>query len=278
VAPLYELRRDLGQSLLTKHRVYLDTKFWNIFCDVQHRAVIGGAEYEALSMIRSLVQRGTLACPAEYYVLQELLRQRLPDKRETTAALIDELSGGAMIASADDRVMLEVLRFAQAALRGTIEGAPPIDEVWTRPAFALGHLTPENPGLPDHLHAWAVERTMEELWALSFSAVANAMAAEAFVPMSRESGVARMNAAKRDSRSHFTQFNKLYLAEVRGTLDAFTEAIADVSLYLWNRAGGDVAAVTAADRLDSVKNWKRLYSPRFSWTHIWITSLGSRSR
>jgi hypothetical protein len=51
---------------------------------------------------------------------------------------------------------------------------------------------------------------------------------------------------------------ELYLAEVRGTLDAFSDAIADVSLYLWNRAGGDVALVTDAERLDSVEHWKRL--------------------
>ena len=263
MAPLHELRRHLGQGLLGKRRVYLDTKFWNDLCDVELGESSDPSARDVLAQLRAACRMGTVVCPAEYHVLAELLRQRLPSKREATAQLIDELSGGAMIVSRYERVMLEVLRFTQGGL-GAAQGAalpkaPPLSEVWTRPAFALGHLTPNKPAeLPPEVHERAVERTHEALWARKFSDVARELAKAPVDAEGARLGVDEMNHAIRLPENQFDRFEDLYAAELEGTLDGFEESLSAAWLYLYEQAGGTSAEVDAAARHESAMGSKRL--------------------
>lgn len=256
--PLYELRRTLAKNVISKERLYLDTKFWNTFCDVVHGNTRSGPAFDALAALRVLCGSGRVVCPVEYNVLNEVLRQRLPEKREATAKLVDELSAGTVIVAASERVFLETLRFAQSAIRNEVDGPPPIDEVWTRPAFAIGHLTPENPGLSESDHAYFVERTHEELWELSFREVVDGLSRDP-APVGNDSEVVRqMNADKRDPANRHGDFRALYLAEVHGAVDAFESSLDNVTPYLFAQAGGDPTTVTDEERSRSTDLWKRM--------------------
>lgn len=261
--PLYELRRKLGQEMLATRRLYLDTKFWNTFCDVEVEDLKTGVESEALQLLRAKVRAREVVCPAEYYVLIELLRQQKSEKRKVTGALIDELSTGALIMHSTDRVMLELLRFVQATLAGNLEGEAPIEEVWTRPAFAIGHLTPENPGVADETHAWAVERTNETLWQMTFSEVAETMAVGNLPNYDREAVVAEMNSGKKDRNNQPPNFSDIYMAEILGALDGYEDSITQVSEYLITSAGIDPRGVTSRDQEEETRDWKNLIANLF---------------
>ncbi len=263
MADLLTLRRQLGQLVLSKRRIYLDTKFWNTFCDVEFEGTTGGEAFEALTLLRKSVLSGDCVCPAEYSVLNEVLRQRLPDKRTTTALLVDELSDGVLVTSAEDRVTIEVSRFVQNAVARRPTALAPTDEVWTRPAFAFGHLSPDNPGLPEHLHAWAVERTQETLWSLRFSDVMDGLSDVNFPLAPRQETINRMNAEKLRSRPTFQCYEELYAAEIRGALDVFSPSLEQVILYLWTTAGGAPGAVSASELQSSTDSWKRLIAATF---------------
>jgi hypothetical protein len=258
MSPLYKLRRKLAQSIVPKQRVYLDTKFWNTFCDIELGQVRSGSAFDVLVTLRGLCGAGRMVCPVEYNVLNEVLRQRLPEKRAATAALVDELSAGTVIAAAPDRVFLETLRFAQSAMRNEADGPPPIDEVWTRPAFAIGHLTPDNPGLSESDYAWVVELTHEQLWDLSFSDIVDGLSRDP-APVAHDPEVVRqMNTEKRDPANQHATFRELYLSEVHGAVDAFESSLVEVTQYLFAQAGGDPSTVTDEERSRSTDLWKRM--------------------
>ena len=89
--------------------------------------------------MESAVRQEILLCPSSALVFAELAEQRLPEKREATAGLMDRLSRGLVLASPPDRVFLEVLRFVQSAVAGAPFPHAPLGEVWTCPSFAFGH-------------------------------------------------------------------------------------------------------------------------------------------
>lgn len=256
--PLYELRRKLAQNVVSKERVYLDTKFWNTFCDVELDQITSGPAFDVLTTLRRLCEVGRVVCPVEYNVLNEVLRQRLPAKRAATAALVDELSAGTVIAAAPDRVFLETLRFAQCAMRNEADGPPPIDEVWTRPAFAIGHLTPDSHGLSESDHAWVVTRTHEQLWDLRFRDIVDGLSREPAPVVYDPEVVRQINADKRDPANQHAEFRELYLSEVHGVVDAYESSLVAVTSYLRAQAGGDPSKVTDEERTRTTDLWKRM--------------------
>lgn len=210
MAELFELRRELGREMLRKRRIYLDIKFWNTFCDVEIENGGTAVDREAFVALRQGVASGTLVCPIEYYVLSELLKQRRCDKRIATATLIDELSGSATIISAGDRVMLELLRFFQACKRGDLKGSAPVDEVWTKPAFVLGHNTPSISGVSEEIQAWVTGRANEALWDVTFCDVVESLSDDSPHNADREEVIRELNIGKRDPVNQRRRLSEVY--------------------------------------------------------------------
>jgi hypothetical protein len=249
--------------MLAKRRLYLDTKFWNDFCDAELGESVNPHVHPALQRVREACREGSLVCPAEYQVLNEVLRQRSPEKRKATAALIDELSGGVILVPSYERVFLEVLRFAQGSTVGSPPDSPPVSEVWTRPAFVVGHITPDSDGIPPEIYAWAAERTFDALWDLSFSDIVRELALDP--TESKQTGICvdDINVAIRSPENQIPRLRGLYLAEIAGALDAFEESLADVGMYLYDRSGGNVDEVAPSERAEATTGWKQLILAAF---------------
>src|SRR5947208_3219055 len=118
---LWERRRELGHRVAKQRRLSLDLRFWNDLCDAEIGSPRGAAAGTLLGQLRRLAASGELVCPVEFHLVEELHKQRSSEKRLATIALIDELSSRTVLASAPDRIFLEVLRFIQ----GAVAGKPP---------------------------------------------------------------------------------------------------------------------------------------------------------
>src|SRR5436190_13151580 len=166
----WERRRILGQQMATKRRLYLDLRFWNDLCDVNFRSSKDSCSAELLVALRGAVRNRNLVCPVEFHVVEELHRQRIPEKRHATLALIDELSLRTVLAAPPDRLFIEVLRLVQGLIARNPPTTAPVDEMWTRPMFAAGHDLPEleTPELPAALVARLRSEMHDEWWTMGF--------------------------------------------------------------------------------------------------------------
>jgi hypothetical protein len=264
VDPLVTLRRDLAASLANKRLLYLDLLHWNHLCD----AALGqsrNADHEALlAELRTAVREGSVLCPVEFTTFVELYKQRIPEKRRMTAQLIDELSGAVVIISPPERCLLEALRFTQAALAKTELPAAPRDEIWTKAAFLIGHgelkSTTMAPADLEKLNGPMRAR----LWDMGFTQVMDQLGADTEISFEwAERTALQLNNAKAEARNGFTSFRTVYLAEVRGILDASAGPLGDAMRHMFYRAGGDVESVSDTQRDESGRQFAQLLAAAF---------------
>lgn len=242
---LWRRRTELGQAVVRKRRLFLDVRFWNDLCDAD-AGHPGSEEKRLLDAIRLAKQSGSLICPVEFHLVEELHRQQVPDKRERTLRLVDELSDKTILLSAPERIFLEVLRFVESLARGEQPTAPPLVEMWTRPAFLAGHYDPplDAPGIPAEVLQRLLAAFEEEWWNFGFVDLFSVAGIPPLDGNAKHGAAERLNALKPDPTTHFKSLSATYWSEVRGTLDAYLPQLGDVWKYMFSRAGGDPADIT----------------------------------
>ena len=261
---LWELRKQLAQKLASSRLLYLDQRFWNDFCDVALNSSRGSEERDTLDALRVAVARERVCCPIESHVFLELYKQRLPEKRQATALLIDDLSRGVVILAPEERAFLETLRFVQYLTNAEPMITAPRDEVWTKAAYLLGHVTPHDPSLPPDVAKWVEDQFHGDLWNRGFSDILSELPDPPDPDMSWTIGAAeRLNRGKVDARTRFRSYEALYDSELDGVLEAYSTSLADVSHYLFARAGHDPSTVTENQKLASSNGLRRVLAKAF---------------
>ena len=249
----WQRRRALGEEMLTKRRLYLDVRFWNDLCDAHLGSSKDPGSTGLLVALREAVADGDLVCPVEFHVVEELHRQRLPEKRHATLTLVDELSRRTVLLAPTDRLFLEVLRLIQGLIAGSAPTTPPVDEIWTRPLFAVGHDFPElkAPELPAALVAELRSQMHEEWWAMGFVELFAITGPPPIDPAAKIATAGMLNDAKKDPANLFESYEATFWSEVRGALDAYLPQLEDIWRYLYKRAGGDPATIDSAQLRES---------------------------
>jgi hypothetical protein len=257
---LWRRRRQLGEEVSAKRRLYLDVRFWNDLCDAELGAAKDARPGQLLAALRSSTARGDLVCPVECHVVEELHRQEIHEKRQATLSLIDELSRRTVLLSPPDRLFLEVLRLVQGLVAGTPPTRPPVEEMWTRPMFAIGHDFPEleAPGLPPEVAETLRHQMEEELWAFGFVDLFTMTGPPPIDTNAKITTAGLLNAAKRDVSNQFESYDATYWSEVRGALDAYLPQLEDIWRYLRHRIGGGVTTVTSSVLRDSALKLRHL--------------------
>lgn len=259
---LWERRRSLGREILAKRRLYLDLRFWNDFCDAELGLKVPDGTEAALRALRSAVRDGDVVCPVECYAVREAHSQRLGDKLCVTLGLFDELSSKTAMVMPFERVFLEFLRFSQGAMRGVVPAGAPADEMWTRPMFVVGHRLPNAPpiGLPAAVEAHLQAEFVNACWAFGFAEIFDVAGRW---PAGARSTASVLNAAKTLPEHLFPSYEATYRSEVLGSLDAYSEQLADVAVFLFRGAGGDADAVSMEERQIAAARLKRLLNAAF---------------
>jgi len=246
-----EFHAKLGEVVLGKHRIYLDTKFWIYLRD----AVVSGepsTRLEIYNTLRQFVSTGVAICPLSYHVFEELMKQSV-EKRLATARIMDELSEGICFIDPSKIVGQELINFIrqiQFNAKG-YESFNPAKYVWTKVGFIMGELYATIPELPeniqrvmrikffDHLSKFTLVQMLEEM-------------GDRFLPKRSEDIVTRLNVGK-DRNSDWKTFHELYMHEVVGALDVCKEDIEKVCLYLQTTAGMSSSDAAKKELFDQVR-------------------------
>jgi hypothetical protein len=88
-------RARLSHELEDKQIIYLDTKHWVNLCNVVVQSPQAGPAYDQiLGLLELLRRKGRICCPISATLFLELMKQDDPSTRQSTARLMDFLSGG----------------------------------------------------------------------------------------------------------------------------------------------------------------------------------------
>ena len=168
---------ELGQSVVSKQRIYLDKCFWIKLRDSHIESYQDLAMSHLLAALLDSVSTGKMVCPLSSSLFYELMKQTDPKTRYATAELMDKLSGGLSFISQEARIQTEVSHYLHQLAGYDVH--PVEAKVWTRIPYVLGiqhpinrHFSPEEQSVMqkaffDHLFSFSLEqmtKTIANSW------------------------------------------------------------------------------------------------------------------
>lgn len=249
---------ELGQSLATRRKIYLDTRFWIIVRDTALGVRTEPAARKLLHHLRRGVVGGRLVCPISASMFLELLKQPYsPGRRIGTAQLIDELSLG--VSMIPPRIVMgtEIHSFLLKA-KGDADLYPMQDLVWTKVAYVLGDTYPSFTQLSPAEELAIQKAFFDHLWDCSLSKMVETIGdhippSDGFAELSRETN--EKNAQYKDKLRSFAQ---TYDIELRGAIEVAGAIAANVVHQLAEKEAGRELSPTPDERANSVNMCRNL--------------------
>jgi hypothetical protein len=214
-----------------------------------------------LNRLRRAVQSGLVVCPIGDGSLLELLRQSDIETRMATARVMDELSLGVAIQNAQDRLTTEVLDFIRIATVPSTTMIPPVESVWLKAAYGLGIAYPQAAGVSDDEQLALAKMFVDLMWSLTLEEL---MTDTPELPDSIHQGfretATELTVASRKYSTEIRDWHSLYIDEVYGFLDAYSDDIQHALLRLYELRTGNRQKPTVEELHDS----KRLFVNAFT--------------
>jgi hypothetical protein len=242
---------ELGESLVDRRAVYLDTRFWIHLRD----AALGRAdraEYvELLEVLRTGVSDGRVFCPVNWASLVELLKQSDPASRQATAALVDELGQGVALCDEPQRIATELsYSLHRHGQHGNLH--PLAHLVWVRVPYVFGISHPVPTQLDPDLGLALSKAFFDHLWEKSAAEVIARIPGR--LPADDMTGAAaRLSRGIADHVYQVRSFQDTYQNEIAGVLDLHADTCADVLQWLFERTAAQDADPTPEMREDTKK-------------------------
>jgi hypothetical protein len=212
---------ELGRSVSSKQRIYLDTNVWIWMCDVHLGKARHSAHEEIYRSLKGLVDEGRAICPLSFPIFEELSKQRDPRTRLATAEVMDLFSLAICLLPPFPLARTEFMVYFRSFSEKP--HTLPIDElVWTKIAYIAGELVPTNPHVTPEFEL-AIQKTHVDQMR-NMSLVDLLLKLPEF-PRSiywSEEAISRLNADVQKAAKRGMTFNKLYRDEVIGGIDGLT--------------------------------------------------------
>ena len=228
-------RLHLGGSLLKLRRIYLDTKYWLYVRDVYLNRPQKQIHSKIVEEFRQLRRDGSTSCPISCSVFIELLYQSDAATRTATATMIDELSDGCTIQPLFEVFRRELYHFISRLTKPNVSLYNIKQMVWTKAAFVLGDvfLSLEGSGIPEP-QALAIRKAIDDaLWATKLSEMIQALPPDDGTERSRASDFAEtLTGGKFGHQAESDTFEKLFLDEIAGVVDALSDICGDLMVHL----------------------------------------------
>jgi len=242
----------LGKAIAGRRKIYLDTKFWVLLRDAAMGRPREPAHTELLELLRRVVAAGLALCPIGDASFVELIRQSDPLTRVATAQLMDELSLGVALISEQDRVMMELSCVLSAD--GAKSGTEMLDHmVWVKICFVLGFPWPVSPNRDQAANRLLQKVIIDELWKRPLTELIETVGEP---PSSLPGFDQTAELLNRESAAHAHEargMEKLFLAEIAGTLSVFKDHLVKVVQQAYVRETGTPPMLTDEGKDDAAR-------------------------
>lgn len=165
---LDSLQRELQEEISSKTVVYLDTCHWirmrEWVTDHPKKSFVYG---DILDRLRQLRKSNRIICPISYPLYQELMKQSDTASRESTARLMDELSGGVCLQREETLLRSEIYKTVTDSVFGR---SVPIknSQVWTKIGWMLHEKFPVSEAFNPDDNIYIQKVILDANWKMSF--------------------------------------------------------------------------------------------------------------
>lgn len=242
------LRIELGKSLDSRDRVYLDKRYWIIIRDVALGRNSERAAVDLLSHLRRLVAAGAIFCPISEALFVELLKQRDLYTRRATAELIDQLSLGITLAPEDERVGTELAHLFHSS-RNPDAVYHRDWLVWTKLSYVLGMSHPSNTGFDTQTELVLQKAFVDQMWDTTLVEMVDMLGdAEPPSTVDFEAVADKLNEDCRNHAHEIRSFKQTYDNEIAGALSLYMERATDILAQLRERETGATTSLSPSQR------------------------------
>lgn len=254
-----KFRIEIGNVMLKKHRIYLDTKYWIFMRD----ASLGKAttvQTKIYEKLKDLVKKEVVICPLSPHVFYELMNIGDEEKRLKMAQVMDELSQQVCFISPLNIVGQELLSFVRLCQAKT-ENKPifnPAKYVFTKVPFVMGEMYPSIQGLSNHQMNDIRIKFFDHLSKITLVEMLKTMKGD-FPLWDRENLIAKLNQGKDDNQD-WNSFHEVFMHEIAGVLDVAKPEIEKLLVYLYQNDDGGSVSSEALTESKSVELLNRIYN------------------
>jgi hypothetical protein len=236
---LKERRLSLGQGIVDRHKVYLDTKYWLLLRNHQ----LGRSRDPEIAKLADLLIDGVtsakLICPISADVFMEILKQTDTETLNCSIGLIDTLSEGVSVLSPEERGRMELLQFVLRHVAGEESCHGPKVFVWTKLAYVLGFTNPGDTPFSPEEELTIQKAFLDQMWDISLTDMVETMGIAAIREMPRMPDISSdLNAGKFANDDDAKSFQDVFLAEIAGILDTFIVEFREMFTYLYRKRTG----------------------------------------
>jgi len=234
-----QFKIELGEIVLKRHRIYLDTKYWIFMRD----ASLGKAttvQTNIYKKLKDLIKKEFTICPLSPHIFEELMNIGDKEKRLNMARVMDELSQQICFISPLNIAGQELLTFVRNC-QAKVEGKPlfnPAKYVFTKVAFVTGELYPTVEGIPDEQINDIRIQSFDNLSKFTLIEMLKTIKSD-FPQRNSENLIAQLNKGKDDNQD-WKSFHEVFMHEIAGILDIAKEEIEKLCIYLYANDGGSV--------------------------------------
>lgn len=234
-----ERRLELGMSIESRKKIYLDTKYWLILRDNK----LGRSEHsegaKLLDLLQDGVQAEKLICPISADVFIEILKQSDPVTIDCSTGLIDMLSCGVSILGPEERLRMELLYFVRKYLFGEETCYSHKIFAWNKIAYTLGFRSPCNTPFSPEDELAIQKAFLDQMWELSLSDMIETIGIDAICRRPRiPDASGELNAGKFSHMHENKSFNELFLSELAGMLDVYKPVFGEMFGHLFQEETG----------------------------------------
>jgi hypothetical protein len=236
-----KMRFSCGKFMMSKTRIYLDTKYW-IYLRDANRGNGHELSIKILNEFRRLVKSGKAICPLSAQIYSELLKQYPKELRILMAGLMDELSQQYCFINPLAIAGQEIITFIRNR-ESTSKGIPPSDNVnyvWTKVPFILGENCPSLNNLPERETELLQESFLNHLSNISLKEKITISPSEAPIQSFRD--LAQQLNEGKDVHQEWKSFQDVYLMEIVGYLDYLREDLDKMQRFLFYKEPGQMVS------------------------------------
>jgi hypothetical protein len=230
---------SLGKSILSKRKIYLDTRYWIFLRDADMGRAKCPEHTEILQLIRELINSDVALCPISDAAFVETMQQTDEVTRAATAKLMDELSLGVALITEQSRVRIEITHLLEHPMLN--ENVRPLQEmVWVKACYVLGEAMPVARQFSSQLNRAAQKTSIDYLWRMSLSELTKDSDVIPGFSRAFEKTAEKINVDKVKYAHEIKSIEQAFVAEISGCLDVFKGDLTTLLLAAYKQTAASI--------------------------------------
>lgn len=234
---------ELGRSVSSLQKIYLDLRFWIMFRDAYLTPDKQNSVHTLLLTLISLVQDGVAICPISESTFMELLKQKDLSRRKEKAKLIDLLSKGVTLIMHKERVTLE-LEHALFQICGVDYPIPLHNRVWTKLSYVLGEFHPVNKNLAQEDQLAIQKSFFDHMWNITLSEIMDFSGEMGNPYPDWDQTASKLNEGNQLHKDVIRSYPHVFRAEFEGVLNLFHDEFIEALKKISNLTGERLSVIT----------------------------------